>query len=83
MEAYPLQWPPSWPRSKRPEHSRFGELTLEKGKNEIIRELELMNAKEIIISTNLKLRIDGFPYSNQRQPDDRGVAVYFKLKGKP
>ena len=83
MEAYPLQWPPTWPRSKQQENSRFTNCTIARGKNEILRELGLMKAKEIIICTNLKLKIDGLPYSNQRQPDDRGVAVYFKLKGKP
>lgn len=82
MEAYPLQWPPSWPRSKYKEYSRFGELTINIGKNEIIHELGLMNASKIIISTNLKLKNDGLPYSNQKPPKDIGVAVYFKLKGK-
>lgn len=81
MQAYPLQWPPTWPRSKRKEGSRLGKISIEQGKNEILHELKLMGAKEIIISTNLKLRIDGYPYSNQRQPDDVGVAVYFKFKG--
>ncbi len=38
----------------------------------------------VIISTNLKLRkYDGLPLSNQRQPDDQGVAVHFRLKDKP
>lgn len=32
MEAYPLQWSPSWPRSKRKEYSRFGPLSIEHGK---------------------------------------------------
>ena len=40
-------------------------------------ELNRFGATEIIISTNLKYRQDGLPYSNQRQPDDKGVAVYF------
>lgn len=83
MEAYPLHWPPSWPRTKSPENSRFGNCTIARGKKEIFLELGRMTAHDIIISTNLKLKIDGFPYSNQRQPNDRGVAVYFKLKGKP
>ncbi|MEW8253739.1 MAG: hypothetical protein AB2747_05255 [Candidatus Thiodiazotropha taylori] len=38
---------------------------------------------EVIISTNLRLRRDGEPYATQRQPEDQGVAVYFKYKGKP
>lgn len=35
----------------------------------------------IIISTNLDLRIDGFPRSGQREPSDPGAAVYFQLDG--
>ncbi len=30
-----------------------------------------------VISTNVALRNDGLPYSNRRQPDDPGVAVYW------
>jgi len=82
MEAYPLQWPPNWPRSRFQEYSRFRELSISTGKSEIIHELELMKASEIIISSNLKVKRDGFPYSNQKQPEDKGVAVYFKLKKK-
>jgi hypothetical protein len=37
----------------------------------------------VVISTNLPLRRDGLPYSNQREPDDTGAAVYWKnRKGK-
>lgn len=35
-----------------------------------------------ILSSNLRVRLDGLPYSDQRQPDDPGVAVYFRLSGK-
>lgn len=80
-EAYPLQWPPSWKRIANPETSRFGSWnskpTIAKASQEIQLELNRFGATEIIISTNLKYRHDGLPYSNQRQPDDKGVAVYF------
>ena len=36
----------------------------------------------IIVSTNLRLRLDGLPRSNQPEPTDPGVAVYFELDGK-
>src|SRR4051812_25772458 len=36
-----------------------------------------------ILSSNVQLRNDGLPRSNQSAPADPGVAVYFKLKGKP
>jgi len=34
------------------------------------------------LSTNVPLRRDGLPYSLQREPEDRGVAVYFLWHGK-
>ena len=37
----------------------------------------------IVISTNLALRLDGLPRSNQKAPEDPGVAVYFELDGQP
>lgn len=84
-EAYPLQWPPSWKRSNNPETSRFGSWnskpSIAKASQEIQLELNRFGATEIIISTNLKYRQDGLPYSNQRQPDDKGVAVYFIKDG--
>ena len=40
------------------------------------------NPADVIISTNLKLRIDGLPRSDQKSPQDTGVAVYFTLDDK-
>ena len=34
---------------------------------------------DVIISTNMRVKLDGTPYSNQRDPLDSGVAVYFNL----
>ena len=79
-EAYPLQWPEGKPRTKYPERSRFnvGPAT---ARDELFRELEMLGGKNIVVSTNVKLRLDGLPYASQRDPDDRGVAVYFSYKG--
>lgn len=38
---------------------------------------------DYIISTNLVLRLDGLPRSDQREPEDPGVAVYWKYNGDP
>ncbi len=46
-------------------------------------ELRRLKAAKEVLSTNVKRRVDGVPYSNQAQPNDPGVAVYFELKGKP
>lgn len=37
---------------------------------------------QTVISTNLRQRNDGLPYSNQREPQDPGAAVYFVMDGK-
>lgn len=46
---------------------------------EALIELERMgcNLRNVVISTNVALRLDGLPYSNQKAPDDPGVAVWF------
>ena len=45
-------------------------------------EMSRMGAEDVLLSTNVRLRRDGLPMSNQGQPDDRGPAVYFELDGK-
>lgn len=80
ITAYPLAWPPAWPRTDRPEWSRF-QVTQREAQNGILRELNLLGAREVIISTDIPLRQDGMPYASRRAPDDQGVAVYFKLNG--
>lgn len=37
----------------------------------------------VVLSTNVHTRKDGRPYSNAREPEDTGVAVYFDLDGRP
>lgn len=48
-------------------------------------ELGRLNARGVILSTNVPLRLDGNPRADaaSRRMDDPGVAVYFQLKGKP
>jgi hypothetical protein len=43
-------------------------------------QLDLMNASNVVLTTNIELRRDGRPYANQRI-SDTGVAVYFTRKG--
>jgi len=86
-EAYPLAWPASWPRtdSWRRRAPRFGKRTLEQASRCVYVELERLKVKDtqVVISTNLSLRLDGRPAGGQRSPADPGVAVYFVLKDKP
>jgi hypothetical protein len=85
-EAYPLAWPPGWPRHNGTQDSdtRFKGPTFQW--NRVYRglkeELRRIGATDIIVSTNQPLRGDGEPYAQQRNISDVGVAVYFMRNGK-
>lgn len=86
--SFPLHWPLGWPRKLSRIPSRFGKHntppSVAAGSRKVLDELRRMGVPDynVVISTNVELRRDGLPYSNQRTPTDPGVAVYFKLKGK-
>src|SRR6266852_2084204 len=86
IESYPLCWPIGWPRSTWAQRgkSRFGGNTYNQIK-ELQRELRLLGAQNIIVSSNVPVRQDGLPYSDaaKRRYDDPGVAIYFNLKKRP
>lgn len=60
-------------------------LTIADALKRLQNELDRLGARLPVISSNLELRLDGLPRSGQPQPDDPGVAVYFRLpdSGKP
>lgn len=93
-QAYPLNWPTGRGRTQNRQVARFstnnragyyGRRAHSVGESvqEILHELELMGAKDAVVSTNIVLRNDGLPRSGQSQPGDPGVAVYFKYKKQP
>jgi DnaJ domain len=79
-EAFPLQWPHGRPRTSSPERSRFGTRSVAVATKELFAEIRRLGAGMPVLSTNIKLRLDGLPYSNQSPPADKGVAVYFTNK---
>lgn len=87
ITSYPLCWPAGKKRSQDRQPSRFGtnswlaakRITLGRAVRELMHELDALGAINEIISSNLRLRQDGLPYSNQRIPADPGIAVYFEL----
>ncbi len=92
ITAYPLTYPTGWARTPKSQiiQSRFGKAgwtrtppSTWQGVQAVNHELELLGAREVIISSNLKLRNDGLPASSQRNPEDAGAAVYFQLNKKP
>lgn len=78
--AWPLHWPEGHNRTSKPKRSRFN-TTFAASRDQLIAELKRMGAQYVTISTNVTLRRDGKPYANQAEPEDKGVAVYFDLKG--
>ena len=80
IEAYPLHWPDGWPRTKHPTHSSF-KCTMAETRDMMLAEIKRLGGRNIILSTNIELRLDGLPRAGRRAPMDVGVSVYFDLNG--
>lgn len=95
-QRYPLSWPTNWPRTQSHvrKYAQFGKtvdngnwkskasLSIADGTKRLMDELNRLGARDVILSTNLKVGKQGYPLSDQSEPKDSGVAVYFKLLGK-
>lgn len=59
------------------------DITINDAVTRVRAELGRMNVRDddIVISSNLVLRLDGLPKSGQSQPADPGAAVYWRTKG--
>jgi hypothetical protein len=81
--AYPLYWPEGWPRTQswQIKQARFGDHSIAKGRRVLADQVRLFGGSDLIISSNIELKLDGLPKSNQSQPSDRGVAIFFKRDG--
>lgn len=91
MNAYPLTWPDTWPRTPaaRRKEARFGRarsqgqtrlsLTVAEGADRVLVELERMGLipDRAIISTNVQPTLSGRPRSGMPEPADPGAAVYW------
>ena len=86
---YPLQWPVGWKRTPYRVGAKFSKydkrLSVFDGVQRVLRELERLGVTEadVVISTNLQTRLDGMPRSDQAQPADPGVCVYWQRGEKP
>lgn len=77
--AYPLHWPAGQPRTKvRGYNTRMARPTVASACADIANEVRMLQGRDLVISTNLALRIDGLPRSGQPAPSDPGAAVYFR-----
>lgn len=66
-------------------YTRKRDVTVADATVRILGELEKMGTwrDDVIISTNVPLRLDGRPRSDQREPKDPGAAVYWREATKP
>lgn len=90
--SWPAGWKRT-PSSQR-QYARFGKSVIKSGSTwnskksvtvaesttRVHEELRRMGIREddMVISTNLALRLDGLPRSGERKPDDPGAAVYWR-----
>ena len=83
--AYPLYWPESWPRteSHKIKRAQFKDRSVFVARRDLEFEVRRFGGRDLIISSNLELKLDGTPRSGQKQPADRGVAIFFERKGEP
>jgi hypothetical protein len=83
VSRYPLAWPAGWKRCHASGGLRPGnfKVDFDKAVRELGHEIERLGGKYPVLSTNMELRIDGQPRRDKGEPRDRGVAVYFELKG--
>ena len=95
-KAYPLSWPEGWKRTTSRTSANFGKTNAIEGGRSALKRLSVADAVQrvlgelkrmgigdwiVIISTNVPLRLDGFPRSDS-EPIDPGAAVYWKVSDK-
>lgn len=84
MDAFPLSWPASYQRTPIASRQRSPfKVSFMMAVVDVNRQLKLMGANAVVISTNIPLRRDGLPYGSSSMPKDPGVAVYFQHRGRP
>lgn len=96
-QAYPLQWPKARPRKTARKSANFGKKVRESGRSydthkalsiadavqRLQDEIDRIGARDYVLSTNIQVRLDGWPRSDAAQPRDPGACLYFTLGGKP
>lgn len=89
-DAYPLDWPNGWPRTRFRDDGRGrfasgsgpsrGPVSMHKAASSLYEELERLGAKSVVVSSNLQRRLDGGILARQTPTEDPGIAVYFTWK---
>lgn len=96
LTRFPLCWPDGWKRtdswrrkfgafkSGRNPYGSKQRVSVSDGIGRVLGELSRMDISEndVLVSTNVRTRLDGLPRSDQAEPADPGAAVYWEKRGK-
>lgn len=88
ISSYPLAWPNGWKRTqgayrRTATFTKYKkQLSIYDGVQRVMQELSRLGLgrDDVVISTNVETRMDGFPRSDRSEPGDPGVAVYWQEK---
>ena len=86
VKSFPLCWPDGWKRSglggeKNGRFTRYDKwVSVADSIQRVLESLQRMGIgrDDVVISTNIPTKLDGLPRSDQSEPQDRGVAVYWR-----
>lgn len=95
-QTYPLRWPDGWkrtPHAKRDRGAKFkvggynGALpTFASGRKKLLEELRMLGARSVVISSDVRLRLDGSIHAQERADrfdmENPGIAIYFILNNR-
>ncbi len=88
-DPYPLDWPTGWrrtPERERDDYLAGHERPNSRSWNTVVARLKdalrLLGARNVVLSTNQPIRLDGLPYATRTIIRDPAAAVYFELNSK-
>lgn len=90
VQRFPLEWPIGWKRTDpakridaafRTKHTVDQRLSVILATGRLENECDRLGADSPVLSTNVSLRLDGRPRSDEN-PRDPGAAIYFRFKGR-
>lgn len=82
IKAFPLCWPEGWPRERNRASSNY-KISTDAALDELLGQLRLMGARDVVVSSNVPVRTDGTMYRgdhSDRRMADPGVAVYWSMR---
>lgn len=86
IQRYPLAWPLGWKRVRHRRNGMFKTagvwIGVPAALDRLQSELDRLGARAPVLSSNLRVRINGTVVANEGEPTDPGVAAYFAFRGR-